>query len=465
VSSHNFGVQYRHGIRWILAAALLIRLAVWWVGIDRGLFYPDESEYTELAKNLADGKGFSYKGHLTSFRPPGFAFIMSIVFRLFDGVSPAPVRAVQILFSLATVWVIYRLGRDGWGEKVGLIAAGIFAFYPTLIGFNNILLTEPSYLFFVSLTCWAMLRHLQTPNLGWALGAGLAMGLGTLIRDTLFYGGPVTALFLIGHQFLDRRYRWRHTAVFAAGFIIVLMPWITRNTLLQGQLTMISTVGGINLYLCNSAETPLIHPGAIFIERAAAGGDGYYYDSLFPEMPAASETARQNLAMRKGLEYLIANPGMTARRSLNRFIDFWGQERLVINQVMNKYYGEVSLFIVLAVSFAIFVSYSLVVIAASFGYSFSRLAAFEIFGLLFIAYYTGMHALVLGHPRYHLPLLPFLAIMAARAFLARAEIFANRRSRRFIGAISLTAIFVVMWLIGIFYFDLEKIEMIMNRMN
>jgi len=451
-----------HRLLILLAAALLVRLAVLWAGMDRGLFYPDEREYVELAHNLAADNEFSYKGQPTSFRPPGFAFIMSAVFRLSGTTAPAPVRVVQIFFSLATVVVVYLLGRDGWGEQVGLIAAGIWAFYPTVLGFNNILLTEPSCLFFVSLAGWMLLRHLQKPHAGWAFGAGLALGFGTLIRDTLFYGGLMTMLFLIGLRWWDRRSPWRQAAAFAGGLLLVLSPWIIRNTLLQGQLTMISTVGGINLYLCNSDETPLIRPGYIFITRAAQGGDGYYYDQLFPEMRDASETAKQNLAMRKGLAYMVANPGITALRSLNRFVDFWGQERLVINQLLSKYYGEMPRFAVLAMILAIFASYSLVVIAANFGYWFGKLTAFDIWGLLFIAFYTGMHTLVLGHPRYHLPLLPLLSIMAARAFLSRAEIFADWRSWRFAGALSVTAIFIAMWTIGLLYFDMDKINLLMD---
>lgn len=446
----------------LLAAALLVRLAVFLAGIDRGLFYPDEREYVELAHHLAADHEFSYKGQLTSFRPPGFAFIMSAVFRLSGTTAPAPVRVVQIFFSLATIIVVYRLGRDGWGEQVGLIAAGIWAFYPTLLGFNNILLTEPSCLFFVSLACWMLMRYLQKPRAGWAFGAGLALGFGTLIRDTLFYGGLMTMLFLIGHRWWERRSSWRPIAAFTGGLLLVLSPWIIRNTLLQGQLTMISTVGGINLYLCNSDDTPLIRPGYIFITRAAQGEDGYYYDHLFPEMQDASETAKQNLAMRKGLQYMAAHPEITALRSVNRFVDFWGQERLVINQLLNKYYGELPRFAVLAMILVIFASYSLVVIAANFGYWFGKLTAFDIWGLTFIAYYTGMHTLVLGHPRYHLPLLPLLAVMAARAFLSRAEIFANWRSWRFAAAMSVTAIFIAMWMIGLFYFDMDKINLLMN---
>jgi len=452
----------RYGIVFLLAAALLIRLLFFFAGIERGLFYPDETEYVELAKNLALHNEFLYKDHLTSFRPPGFAFLMSVVFRLFDTTSPVPVRAMQMLFSVLTVGVIYLLGRDGWGEKVGLIAAGIFAFYPSFIGLTNMLLTEPCYIFCISLSCWAMVRHLRNPHAGWAAGSGVALGLGTLIRDTLFYGGPVTTLFLLVHAWRDRRYHWHHIAAFAGGFVIVIAPWSIRNTLLHGQFTMISTVGGINLYLCNTHESPMIHTGYIFIERAIQGHDGYYYDSLFPELKGASETAKQNLAMQKGLAYMLEYPWTTFLRSLSRLVDFWGQERLVINQVMAGYYGEVSPFVLLGVIVAVLASFSGVIVASSFGYCFTKLRAFDIFGLVFIAYYTGMHALVLGHPRYHLPLLPFLAIVAARAYVARAEIRANWRSRRSVVAMSIIGVFVIMWIIGIFFFDPDKVQMLVQ---
>jgi 4-amino-4-deoxy-L-arabinose transferase-like glycosyltransferase len=460
--SEREATRHRHGIVFILAAALVIRLSVFVIGLDKGLFYPDEFEYVELAKNLAEGHGFSYKGQLTSFRPPGYAFLISAMFRLFDTTSPIPVRALQILFSVITVYVVYRLGRDGWGERLGLWAAGIFAFYPSLIGFNNMLLTEPSFMLCVSLACWTMMRYLQAPHVGWIVGMGVSLGLGALIRDTLFYAAPITTAFLLIHAFKNRRYPLRHVAAFVGGFAIVILPWIVRNTQLQGQFTLISTVGGINLYMCNNEETPMIHTGYVFFEWAVFQKEGYYYDHLFPELAGTSEAVKQSVAMRKSLEYMWNNPGTTALRTLSRLVDFWGQERLVINQVMASYYGNVSGITIFAMILAVFASYSAVAVSAGFGYFFTRLRAFDIWGLLFIAYYTGMHALVQGHPRYHIPLLPFLAVMAARAFLIRNEIYANRRSWRFVGAMSVMVIFVIMWIIGIFYFDADKVEMIMQ---
>ena len=453
----------RFSIIAVFVAALAVHLAVIFAGIGRGPFYPDEFEYLELAKNLAERNEFSYKDRLTSFRPPGFPFMVSLPFRLFGSDSFVPARVVQMLFSLATVLIVYRLGRDGWGKKVGLVAAAIFAFYPTFIGFGNILLTEPSCLFFVSLACWAMLRCLQQSHSGWAFAAGAALGISALIRDTLFYAGPLTIIFLVGYNWRKpRAHLWR-AAFLAAGFVVAIAPWCIRNTLLNGRPTLISSVGGITFYLCNNEKAPLIRSSSLFYEKQI--GEEYYYETLLPELNGLSETAKNEIATRKAFEYMSANPGATLIRMLGRFVDFWGQERLVINHVLSKYYGELPMPGVMTVVAAVFGAYSLVMIGACFGYFFSRLRAFDVFGLLFIGYYTAMHLLVFAHPRYHMPLLPLIILMAARAFAARDEIKAQLKTRRFAGAAALAAVFVVIWLVGLFVFDAKYLESFMQRLS
>jgi 4-amino-4-deoxy-L-arabinose transferase-like glycosyltransferase len=448
----------------LLIAALVIRLAVLGLGADRGLFYPDETEYLELAKNLATHNEFSYKGHLTSFRPPGFPFLLSLAFRLFGNASPVPARLVQVLFGVATVWVMYRLGKDGWGERVGLIAAAVFAFYPTLIGFTNILLTEPSCIFFVSLAGWAMLRCLQQPRLGWAVAAGVALGVSALIRDTLFYAGPITAVFLAIWGWRERSsFRLKPAVSFVAGFLLAILPWCVRNTLLNGQPTLISAVGGITFYLCNNEKAPLLRSSSLFYEKQI--GEEYYYETLLPELNGLSETEKNDIVTRLAFEYMWANPGTTLVRMLGRLVDFWGQERLVINHVVSDYYGDVPFVITVMIVAAVFGIYSLVMTGAGFGYFFAKLRAFEVLGLLFIAYYTAMHLLVFAHPRYHLPLLPFLVIMAARAFAERTEIIKKRRTWQFAGAAGVAAAFVVMWIIGLFVFDASFLEKFMQRLG
>lgn len=446
----------------LLAAALVIRLIVLGFGVNRGLFFPDEAEYVELAKNLATHNEFSYKGHLTSFRPPGFPFIMSLAFRLSGSTSLVAARLLQVLLSVATVWVMYRLGKDGWGERVGRTAAAIFAFYPTFIGYSNILLTELSCIFFVSLFCWAMLRCLQQPHWGWAIVAGAALGVCALIRDTLFYAGPIMTVFLGIWGWRARHSFLKPAAVFAGSFILTILPWCARNTALNGQPTLISAVGGITFYLCNNEKAPLIRSSSLFYEKQI--GEEYYYETLLPELNGLSETEKNDVVTRMAFKYMLANPGATMVRMLGRLVDFWGQERLVINHLMTDYYGKVSPVLTVLLIGVMIGGYSLVMAGACFGSFFTRLRAFEIFGLLFISYYTAMHLLVFAHPRYHLPLLPVVILVAARAYVDRAAIIQNWRTWRFAGAAGAFVTFVMIWLIGLFIFDANYFQSFLQRL-
>ena len=453
----------RHYLIALLAAALVVRLAVLDLGAKQGVYYPDEVEYIELAKNLAADNEFSYKGQLTSFRPPGFAFILSLSFRLFGEASPVPARLVHVLFSLATVGVMYRLGKDGWGERVGLMAAAIFAFYPTLIGYTNILLTETSCIFFVALFCWALLRCLQQPHWGWAAIAGAALGIGALIRDTLFYAGPVVIIFLAAYAWRARRLYFKYTAIFAAGFLLAILPWCARNSLLNGRPTLISSVGGVTFYVCNNEKAPLIRSSSLFFEKPIGREEHYYYETLLPELDGLSETEKHETATRMAFEYILANPGATLIRMLGRLVDFWGQERLVINHVLSGYYGDVSPAVLMMTIAVVFGGYSLTIFGACFNCFFAKWRALEVFGLLFIAYYTMMHLLVFAHPRYHMPLLPIIAVMAARAFAARAEIMQKWKTWQFAGATTVATGFVIIWIIGLFIFDAEYVKMLVQR--
>lgn len=447
----------------VLAVALGLRLAVLELGMHQGLFFPDETEYVELAKNLATHNEFSYKGHLTSFRPPGFPFLMSLAFRLSGDTSPVPARLLQVLFGVATVWVMYRFGKDGWGERVGQIAAAIFAFYPTFIGYSNILLTEPSCIFLVSIFCWATLRCLQRPSFGWSIIAGAALGLGALIRDTLFYGGPIVMVFLTIWAWRARQSFLKSVVAFATAFVLVILPWCVRNTMLNGQPTLISSVGGITFYLCNNERAPLIRSADLFYEKQI--GEEYYYETLLPELNGLSETEKNDAVTRRAFEYMLANPGATLVRMLARFVDFWGQERLIVNQLVSDYYGKIPLAATVLLIAVIFSSYSLVMIGTCFGYFFNKLRAFEVFSLLFIGYYTAMHLLVFAHPRYHMPLLPLVVILAARGIVACPEIRLQLKTWRFKAATSAVGVLVIIWIVGLFLFDKKFIDMFMQRLG
>jgi 4-amino-4-deoxy-L-arabinose transferase-like glycosyltransferase len=454
---HNHSYNRFFNIWTILLCALMLRGALFVVSLNRGMYFPDEYEYMELAKNLANGDGFSYNGQSTSFRPPGWPFLISLTFRLFHSNSPNPPRILQLLFGLMTVFIMYRVGRKGWGEQVGLISAFIFAFYPSLIGYGNLLLSEISFILCVSLACWAVLGYYQNPNWVRAAVIGFILGLGALVRDSLLTIVLFVAFILIVYILITKRHRLKHVAICILTLFVAISPWIIRNSLLQGRVTMISTIGPMNLYLSNYEKTPTVRVSQVFIEHYNLKSDNYYYDMLFPELKGKNEAEKSNIAFRKGIEFIVAHPGITLLRSFGRFVDFWGQERMVINQILNKYYGKMPVTVSLVFILFIFAGYSSVIIGSIYGYFLTRLRDFDIVGLMFIGCYMITHVLVGGgHPRYHLPLLPFLAIISSRAIVERKDLYKKKKSRRFVSATVISILFILMWIGSIVLFDSDK---------
>jgi 4-amino-4-deoxy-L-arabinose transferase-like glycosyltransferase len=65
-------------------------------------------------------------------REPLYIFIVKLFFLLF-GVSGTHLRFVSFVFSLVTVYLTYKIGKEWINESVGLIAACILAVHPYLI--------------------------------------------------------------------------------------------------------------------------------------------------------------------------------------------------------------------------------------------------------------------------------------------------------------------------------------------
>ena len=91
-------------------------------------------------------------------RVPLLSLLAGAVFRL-AGVDLGPVNLVQIGLSLATCWLVWRWARSLWGERAGLWALGIAAFYPTLITHPaSFLYTETLYTFLAALALYLLGR-------------------------------------------------------------------------------------------------------------------------------------------------------------------------------------------------------------------------------------------------------------------------------------------------------------------
>lgn len=416
----------------LIGAALRIVLA--WVLSDQPLSIWDEQEYDQLAKTIATTGEYAFTpgGELTSLRPPLYPLSVAGVYKV-AGISNFPaVRLMQAGLGLATTVLLYALGRLILDPKSSLWLAGMYCFYPSLLGFNFLVLTETMFTLLLITTCYCIIRTLLSGAALWGLAAGLSLGLAALTRSIVWLSPPLVAVYLL----LTLRVNWPRRLLAAAsvviGFAAVVTPWAVRNTRLHETFVMIDVMGGRNFMMGNYQHTPFYRSwDAISITGPNAWDREVY--AHYPLEQCRTQGMIDKLAMRRGLAFVMAHPGLTLQRDMIKFCDFWGLERELVAGLGRGYFGSISKSGVLILAAVICGSYAAVLFLGTYGALMTPLADRRVTWLLLliIAYVCGLHTLTFGHSRYHLPLMPLVMVFAARAVTHLGEIWQRRRETSF----------------------------------
>lgn len=413
----------------------------------------DEVQYQEIAVNLTDGRGFALGERLTSWRPPLYPFLMSMLYRVTGTTDPVSVRAVQAVLSLGIVLLVYLIARTVFGTRTGRVAAAVAAFYPSLLFYNNHVLTEVLFIFLCLLTAYALVAYLARPRALVILGAGLALGLAVLTREILWPTVVLmSALMAFGTRLPWRRWAW-HSALLVAGLLVVTVPWVVRNTLVQGTFTLIATNGGMVFLAGNYENTPWDHPW-----QANALPPELKVRRLFPE--TLSEGVTQKLATRRAIAFIREHPWRTARMNVIRVANLWGLERELTGVFAKGTYGAMGAVRLVATTAIINAAYLFVVLMGLLVLCFALQArgpwlAWHLYTAVLIVFTTLVHMPVSAHPRYHLPLVPLLAMYAVQAWPMRRTLWAGRRTFAFRIAAACTGLLALAWIRDIAV-DLER---------
>jgi 4-amino-4-deoxy-L-arabinose transferase-like glycosyltransferase len=443
----------------LLAAGAALRFGLWLWFADLPPRIWDEVDYNTLACNLVTHHEFAYQpGTPATLRPPLYPAVVAVLYRLFGLENYQAVRLFQALLSLATVLLLYRLGTAVGSPRVALWLAGLSCFYPSFLGFNNLLLTEVLFTFLLCAFCLVLIRALQRDSLGLLGTAGVLLGLTALTRSVVWLLPPVLVCFLLPAFRGSLARRALAALVFTASFAVTIAPWAARNTRVEKTFIAIDTMGGRNFMMGNYRYTPLYRSW----EAVDIPGEQSWIHEVLAANPSAQPRTQgqiDKLALRQGLKFVAVNPGLTLQRDVVKFFDFWGLERELVSGAASGFFGPISRPVLVALAVLIFGSYVFALFAGVFGIFLAPPAdrRVHLFLLLVIAFICGMHTLVFGHSRYHLPLMPLVLLYAAAALVRRREIWARRRSPLFWAACSLCLVFVGGWLWSFLALDGERL--------
>lgn len=300
----------------ITLAGLALRLVVWEWRELQGLG-GDEQEYLSAAVTLLRDRRYT---ELLFMRPPLYPVFLAASIYVVDSLVQN-LRLVQALVSAATVPLVYLLTLEvaRWGGRPlaaagrwgALAAAALCALSYTLAANAAELLTETLFLFGLSGTLWLLLRAARLAAWPLAALAGLALGALCLVRSVGLPLLPLGALWLAVSA--ERRAQsvkrlLAPAGAFALATLLVVLPWTARNFVTYGGLILIDTTGAENLWLDNDPAGR----EAVKAELFAMGED---------------RLARQQLASRRGLEVILADPGRFVAKAWGELLKFFALEQ------------------------------------------------------------------------------------------------------------------------------------------
>lgn len=403
----------------VLALALGLRLA--WIGI--AALDPSDGDYFDMlfyhltAHRLLDGQGYTrVDGTPTAVWPPLYPMLLAGVYAISDGSFEAGRLANALLGALTTCFT-YAIGRRLAGGRVGLVAACLFAVCPDEIFFSNLVMSEVAFVTLFTGVVWLFVvldQRRPAPGwLGWA-GLGVCIGLASLTRGVAiaWLAIPVAIGWLGSRSFGRAALRG---AFVALGLALALLPWTLRNLVQLGAPIPLATSLGRTL---GHAHSPYQAGGAsikglIYWRRV---GDRYAH---LPQ--PEREVVTNRVLTRMTLAYMLSHP----RHELSilplhvRELFRHGHVGLEIGRkklpgdVPEPFFSEAWHRGIAGVADGLF--YALLALGlAGLPLCFRRGDATALVIPLTIAYFAALHTLLFpDDPRYHLPMLPFLALSAA----------------------------------------------------
>jgi hypothetical protein len=273
----------------LVAIAVVTRVAYWKLAIPHYHPISDAGYYTELATNVAHGKGLAMHfptlvTHPSAFRPPLYPLLLGSWFWIF-GPDVGAGQVLSLIIGVAAVLLTERLARRIAGPVAGLVAGVAVAIYVPLLVNDVMLLTES--LSMVLLVGTLLLLVDRRPVL-----AGATSGLLILTRPSAQGFAVVVALWLwwtIG---------WRRALYFLGVVALLVAAWVIRNEIQLGSWVTY-TSNGFNL-------------AAMYSKPAQQNGDfvNPVYDPRFRDLRLIqSNEAKWNRTLTdRGLDGLMSNP-------------------------------------------------------------------------------------------------------------------------------------------------------------
>jgi 4-amino-4-deoxy-L-arabinose transferase-like glycosyltransferase len=293
----------------ILILAAVVRFAT--VFLFFGDYYPtdDAAQWHQAALNFLNGHGLIVKENLKAHRTPVPGLYFAAIYSVF-GVSTRAVQIANALLGILTVWLAYDLVRRSFGDLSAFLAASFVSFYPMLLLYTGLMLSETPVIMLIALTLW-LIWVLREHAAMWFAPIGIVLGLAALTREMAL---PTAVLVGVWTFAVRRSEPWLRRClpglVMLAFLVLTIAPWAIRNYVLFERFVPLTSQSGFALWVANSPQA-----------------DGTAYPDLnayrIPEVEALPEVERGLAYQKRAFQFIEDHPGQFLRLMLRRLLYFW----------------------------------------------------------------------------------------------------------------------------------------------
>ena len=366
----------------------------------------DALEYRRLASWLVARHLFSDDGRVpSSYRPPLYPALIALA-DVVSGHPMATMLVLQVVVATATVLLTYLIADELFGEPVAILCGALLALAPMTSRFSTVILTETVFTFLIVLGMWAWLRSRT-------LLGGIALGLATLTRaSSLPY-----LILLAAYGLLRRREpSGRSALVVALAALVTVSPWVGRNLVEVDRFTVADAGWGLNLFYGTIDLQSGSNRWSQLLAAHARIGTG----TLSPNSTSqtANGTYPERQARQFALSWIRQHPLTWIRIRLRQwrwlFIDTGDYLPVAANKLSFRDAIQQRRLSTVALKAAFVGGNVLLILFAIRGVSSLAGRLTETMPVwTFPVYLSAAHAAVYVEPRYGLPLVPFLTMLAA----------------------------------------------------
>ncbi len=365
------------------------------------------------------------------FRPPGYIYFLTAVYRL-GGPDYLVPRAAQFALGILNSLLVFLIYRKIFGPPFSCVCAALTSVYWVLVYYEGELIEPTLMTLALLLLVHLLLKADETSSVGAALLAGVVFGAGCIIRPNL-----LLCIIPVLGWIAARPRALKGMALVVLGSALVVAPVTLRNYLKSGQPVLVSANAGVNLYAGNNENSDGYTPGAALLGL----WDCFEYPRILASLGhqlghPVSYAEASSYFSRLALEYARNNPGRTLKLIAKKTLLFWGPREVGNEEEEELERAQSKVLAHLPGSFPAVLAFLLIGAAMAFrrpgmdAYPPKALRgrAVWLILLLILFYYASFMPFIVA-ARYRAPLIPLMMIPAVAAAGQIFDLLLRRRGR------------------------------------